>query len=310
MCFWGGEKTGWCTERSIVLGFVQVSPEGTWRMTNTQSVKDAAQAAGITLIYRVGTNNYTNQIREMEELIDMGVDVLAFSPSQVNGWDTILEETRRFDIPVIVLDRAIDVTDPSLYVTHIGSDMIEEGRRAARWLVAYMQRENRGDQPVRIVVLEGVKGSTPAVYRDKGFREVLAAYPNYTIVDSKPADYIFSKGEEVMSEFLKSTHGAIDVVFAHNDEMALGAVEAIKQYGKKPGTDIVVIGVDAIKKAFEAIMAGDMNATIECSPLLGPQLMDAVKDIVAGKSVPKRIVTVEQDFDATNATEAYPDRVY
>ena len=125
--------------------------------------------------------------------------------------------------------------------------MIEEGRRAGRWLVSYMDKiGHRGD--VRIVVLEGVEGSTPAVHRDQGFKEIIQEHKNYKIVKSKPANFIYSKGKEIMAEFLKAENGNIDVVFAHNDEMALGAVDAIQEYGKTPGKDIVVIGVDAIKK--------------------------------------------------------------
>lgn len=295
--------------QKIILGFVQVSAEGTWRMTNTKSVKESAEAAGIHLIYREGANNYTNQVNEMRELILMGVDVLAFSPSQVDGWDEILEEAKKAGIPVVVLDRAIDVEDDNLYVTHIGSDMIEEGRRAARWLLNYMKKA-KYDGEVRIVILEGVEGSTPALHRDRGFREVLKGHEDYKIVQSKPANYIYSKGKEVMAEFLRSENGNVNVVFAHNDEMALGAIEAVEEYGKKPGKDIVIIGVDAIKKVFEAMIEGKMNASIECSPLLGPQLMEAVKDIIEGKAVPKRIITIEKDFDQTNAAQEIDNRTY
>src|SRR3989338_7417008 len=213
---------GQALSKPIILGFVQVSAEGTWRMTNTLSVKESAEKAGIHLIYKEGSNNYTNKIKEMRDLILMGVDVLAFSPSQVDGWDEILKEAKRAGIPVIVLDRAINVSDESLYVTHIGSDMIEEGRRAGRWLLNYMNKQGYQEE-ARIVILEGVKGSTPALHRDRGFREVLEGHANYTIVQSEPANYIYSKGKEVMAQFLKTEKGNIDVVFAHNDEMALGA---------------------------------------------------------------------------------------
>ena len=295
--------------KNIILGFVQVSAEGTWRMTNTLSVKKSAEEAGIHLIYREGLNNYTNQIKEMKELILMGIDVLAFSPSQVEGWDEILEEAKEAGIPVIILDRAINTKDASLYVTHIGSDMIEEGRRAAHWLLKYMDEKKKSGE-IRIVILEGVEGSTPAVHRDMGFREILSSHENYKIVQSEPANYIYSKGKEVMFDFLKAEDGKIDVVFAHNDEMALGAIEAIEVYGKVPGTDIVIIGVDAIKKALGAIIDGKMNASIECSPLLGPQLVNAIKDLMEGKEVTKRIITVEEDFDINNASAVIGERTY
>jgi len=295
--------------KSTVLGFVQVGAEGTWRLTNTRSVKESAEKAGFNLVFKEGSTNFSNQIEEMRELILTGVDVLAFSPSQVDGWDEILQEAQDAGIPVIVLDRAIEVSDPDLYVTHIGSDMLDEGRRAGKWLLNYMKSQGKTGE-VSVAVLEGVAGSTPAVHRDQGFREVLSADSNYKIVATKPADFSFAKGKEVMAEFLKKTGGNIDVVFAHNDDMALGAIEAIEESGKVPGKDVVIIGVDAIKKAFEAIIAGKMNATIECSPLLGPQLVDAVNDLVAGKPVDKRIVTIEKDYDQTNAAAELKNRTY
>jgi len=295
--------------KGTVLGFVQVGAEGTWRLTNTRSVKESAEKAGFNLVFREGSTNFSNQIEEMRELILTGVDVLAFSPSQVDGWDEILQEAKDAGVPVIVLDRAIEVSDPDLYVTHIGSDMLDEGRRAGKWLLNYMKSQGKTGE-VSVAVLEGVAGSTPAVHRDQGFREVLSADPNYKIVATKPADFSFAKGKEVMAEFLKKTNGNIDVVFAHNDDMALGAIEAIEEFGKVPGKDIVIVGVDAIKKAFEAIISGKMNATIECSPLLGPQLVGAVNDLLAGKPVDKRIVTIEKDYDQTNAAAELQNRTY
>jgi len=302
-----GEKA---KTQEILLGFVQVSAEGTWRVANSHSIKTSAEEAGIQLLFKEGQNNYSNQVNELRELIATGVDVLAYSPSQVDGWDEVLKEAKRANIPVVVVDRAIHTKDESLFVTHIGSDMVEEGRRAARWLVAFMTKNGKGKGQVRIAVLEGVKGSTPAVHRGQGFREVLQAHPNYQIVASQPADYMFSKGEDVMMGFLDARKGDIDVVFAHNDEMALGAVEAVRKYGKIPGKDVVIIGVDAIKKALEAVAKGELNATIECSPLLGPQLMSVVKDIVSGKSIPRRVITLEKDYDASNAAAEIPKRVY
>ena len=283
--------------KRILLGFVQVSSEGTWRMANTQSVKDAAAAEGIDLIVKVGQDNRTNQTEEMSELIASGVDVLAFAPSQAQGWDAVLRDAKEIGIPVIVLDRAVDVKDRSLYLTHIGSDMVEEGRRAARWLISDLSSRGRMSAETNVLVLEGIEGSTPAVHRDQGFREVLAAYPNVRIVHAEPADFIMSKGREVTEKAIKGQR--VDVVFAHNDEMALGAVEALKAAGKAPGKDVVVIGVDAISKALEAIIAGEMNATVECSPLLGPQLMRAVKAAAEGRPVESRIVTEETVFDIT-----------
>jgi len=305
--------------KKVVIGFVQITPEGIWRTANTESVQNAAKEAGYELILKIGSMNYSSasakdtlqtQILGMKEFIAKRVDVIAFTPSQIDGWEDVLKEAKAAGIPVINIDRAVNISDRSLLVTHLGSDMIEEGRRAGRWLVNYLKKTGAMDKKIRIVQLEGVKGSTPAIHRAQGFAEIIKDYPNLQIVQSKPADLTHSTGQEVMTEFLNTENGNIDVVFSHNDEMALGAIEAIKKYGKKPGKDIIIIGVDAVKKALEAIVAGEMNATIECNPLLGPQLMAAVKDLQAGKEIPKRIVTKEEDFDQTNAAQALPSRMY
>lgn len=295
--------------RPILLGFVQVSAEGAWRQANSISIQNAAREAGVDLIISVGMNNKENQIREMRELIAQNVDVIAFSPSRKDGWDPVLNEAKSAGIPVIVLDRAIDTRDASLFATHIGSDMVEQGRRAARWLIRTMDtRKPQGI--VRIVELRGVEGSSPEIHRKKGFNEIVRANPRFRIIDSEPANYTIAKSREVMGNFFKSCDGRIDAVFAHNDEMAIGAAEAVREYGLKPGKDVVIISVDATKKAFESMIAGDINCTIECNPLLGPVLIQTVKDIVEGRPVPKRIIPVEKDYPAETARAEIGNRSY
>jgi len=295
--------------KDTVVGFVQVNERNSWRLADTQSVKDSVEKAGYKLLFKEAADAAANQEDQIRELVMSGVDVLAFAPSKVEGWDAILKEVKDAGIPVVVLDRAVNVADQDLFVTHIGSDMKAEGVRAGKWLLNYLKQQGKTGE-VKIAVLEGVSGSTPAVYRDKGFRETIAADANLKIVETAPADFNFAKGKEVMADFMKKEAGKIDVVFAHNDDMALGAIEAIQEAGKVPGKDIIIVGVDATKKGFEAIIAGKMNATIECSPLLGPQLVDAVKDILAGKKLEKNILTNEKDYDVTNAAAEVANRVY
>ena len=201
----------------------------------------------------------------------------------------------------------MNVKDTSLYVTFMGSDFVEEGRKAGRWLVKKM-KDSKGD--VNIVELQGTVGSAPAIDRKKGFEEVIKADAKFKIIRSQTGDFTRAKGKEVMEAFLKAEGKKINVLYAHNDDMAIGAIQAIEEAGLKPAKDITIISIDAVKGAFEAMMAGKLNVTVECSPLLGPQLMAAVKDIKAGKPVPKRIVTEEGIFPMETAAQEFPKRKY
>src|SRR5438552_10698683 len=293
-------------DKKIVLGFSQIGAESEWRTANTESIKQAAKDAGIELKFSDAQQKQENQIKAIRSFIAQKVDVIAFSPVVESGFETVLREAKAAKIPVILTDRAVNVKDDSLYVTFMGSDFLEEGRKAARWLVDKM-KDQKGD--VNIVELQGTVGSAPAIDRKKGFEEVLKSYPNFKITRSQTGDFTRAKGKEVMEAFLKADNKT-NVLYAHNDDMAIGAIQAIEEAGLKPGKDIVIVSIDAVKGAFEAMMAGKLNASIECSPLLGPQLMKAVKDLKAGKSLPKRIVTEEGVFPQEVAAREFPKRQY
>jgi galactofuranose transport system substrate-binding protein len=302
-----GPDAGAGGEEPIVLGFSQIGAESEWRTANTNSIKSAAQQAGIRLKFSDAQQKQENQIKALRSFIAQRVDVIAFSPVVETGWETVLREVKAANIPVILTDRAVDVTDDSLYVTFMGSDFVEEGRKAGRWLLENT-RDRQGE--INIVELQGTVGSAPANDRKAGFQEVIAADPRYRIIRSQTGDFTRAKGKEVMEAFLKAEGNRIHVLYAHNDDMAIGAIQAIEEAGRKPGTDIIIISIDAVRGAFEAMMAGKLNVTIECNPLLGPQLMSAVKDVVAGRPVPKRIVTEEGIFPMETAKEVFPTRVY
>ena len=294
--------------KKIVLGFSQIGAESEWRTANTESIKAAAKEAGIELKFSDAQQKEENQLKAIRGFIAQKVDVIAFSPVVESGWETVLKEAKAAKIPVILSDRAVDVKDQSLWVSFMGSDFVEEGRRAANWLVADLDKKGvKGD--VNIVELQGTVGSAPAIDRKKGFEEILAKHPNLKITRSQTGDFTRAKGKEVMEAFLKADKN-IQVLFAHNDDMAIGAIQAIEDAGLKPGKDITIVSIDGVKGAFEAMIAGKLNCSVECSPLLGPQLMAAVKDLVAGKTLPKRIVTQEGVFPAEKAAEAFPSRKY
>ncbi|MBB2912068.1 simple sugar transport system substrate-binding protein [Streptosporangium becharense] len=301
-----GGSSGAAGDGKITMGFAQVGAESGWRTANTTSVREAAGKAGIELKFSDAQQKQENQIKAIRSYIQQKVDVIAFSPVVESGWDTVLKEARNAKIPVILTDRAVDSTDTSLYKTFLGSDFVEEGRKAGKWLV-----EEYGDSkdPVNIVELQGTTGSAPANDRKAGFAEVIGADPKFKVVASQTGDFTRAKGKEVMEAFLKSNPD-IDVLYAHNDDMGLGAIEAIEGAGKVPGKDIKIITIDAVRDGMRALADGKINYIVECSPLLGPQLMDLAKKVVKGEQVPARVVTEETTFTQEQAKQALPTRQY
>jgi ABC-type sugar transport system substrate-binding protein len=290
----------------LTLGFAQVGAESGWRTANTKSIQDSAAAAGVNLKFSDGQQKQENQIKAIRSYIQQKVDVIAFSPVVTTGWDTVLQEAKRANIPVILTDRAVDTPDQTLYKTFLGSDFVAEGKKAGDWLVA---QEKTASGPVNIVQLEGTTGSAPAIDRTKGFAASIAANPNLKVVASQTGDFTRSGGKQVMEAFLKS-QPKIDVVYAQNDDMGLGAIEAIQAAGKVPGKDIKIITVDAVKDGMQALADGKINFIVECSPLLGPQLMDLAKKVKDGQTVPTRVLTEETTFDQAAAQAALPERKY
>ncbi|MGW4404305.1 ABC transporter substrate-binding protein [Nonomuraea sp. NPDC004702] len=299
----GGSGGG---DGSITMGFAQVGAESGWRTANTKSVQDSAKNAGVTLKFSDAQQKQENQIKAIRSYIQQKVDVIAFSPVVESGWDTVLKEAKDAKIPVILTDRAVDSKDTSLYKTFLGSDFVEEGKKAGQWLV---QEYKDAKDPVNIVELQGTTGSAPANDRKAGFAQVIGADPKFKVIASQTGDFTRAKGKEVMEAFLKSNPD-IDVLYAHNDDMGLGAIEAIEGAGKVPGKDIKIITVDAVKDGMQALADGKINYIVECSPLLGPQLMDLAKKVVKGEQVPARVVTEETTFTQEQAKQVLSSRQY
>ncbi|MBP2327429.1 simple sugar transport system substrate-binding protein [Kibdelosporangium banguiense] len=302
----GASGTNSGSSGPITLGFAQVGAESGWRTANTKSIQESAKTAGIELKFSDAQQKQENQIKAIRSFIQQKVKVIAFSPVVESGWDTVLKEAKTANIPVVLTDRAIDSPDTSLYKTFLGSDFVKEGKKAGDWLVKETASAT-GD--VNIVELQGTTGSAPANDRKKGFADAIAAQPKLKIVASQTGEFTRAKGKEVMEAFLKS-QPKIDVLFAHNDDMGLGAIEAIEAAGKKPGVDIKIVTIDAVKDGMQALSDGKINYIVECNPLLGPQLMDLVKKVSAGESVPQRIETEETEFDQAKAKAALPQRQY
>jgi galactofuranose transport system substrate-binding protein len=294
----GGDK--------IVIGFSQVGAESGWRTANTKSIQESLSAAnGFDLKFVDAQGKQENQFTALRSFITQKVDVIAFSPVVVDGWDAVLKEAKDANIPVILTDRAVSAP-ADLYVSFLGSDFVVEGQKAGEWLVE--QYKGKTD-PVAIVELQGTTGAAPAIDRAKGFAEKIAAAPNLKVVKSQTGNFTRADGKTVMETFLQSTP-KIDVLYAHNDDMGLGAIEAIEAAGKKPGVDIKIITVDAVKDGMTALSEGKINYIVECSPLLGPQLAEIAKAVKAGQTVEKRILTKETTFTQEQAKTELPNRKY
>ncbi len=294
----------------IVMGFSQVGAESGWRTANTDSVKASADEFGIDLKFSDAQQKQENQIKAIRSYIQQKVDVIAFSPVVETGWDTVLQEAKRADIPVILTDRAVDSEDTSLYETFLGSDFVLEGEKAGEWLVENAaDADIDGDGDVAVVELEGTTGAAPAIDRQNGFADAISAESSIEVIASQTGDFTRDGGKKVMESFLNSEDG-IDVVFAHNDDMGLGAIEAIEAAGMTPGEDVQIITVDAVKDGMQALADGKINYIVECNPLLGPQLMELAEQVVAGEEVPERVVTEETTFTQEEAAEVLPERQY
>ena len=279
----------------LVIGFAQIGQESGWRDAETNDIQwfAARNTDTIELHFADAQQKQENQIKAIRNFIEMGVDVIAFPPVVETGWEAVLTECQEAGIPVILVDRGIDANaDQDLYTTMIASDHVWAGEQAA------IQMEKLLDGKGIVVELEGTVGASAAVQRKQGFDDYMAANcPDIEIVASQTGDFTRSMGKEVMESFLKS-YDKIDGVFCHNDDMALGAIEAIKEAGLKPGEDIKIVGVDGVKGAFEAMLAGEMNCTVECTPILAQQIFDTAAKLKAGEEVEKWIMSADGIYTA------------
>jgi len=291
------------TYEDLIVGFAQLGAESEWRVANTVSIKETAEQLGVELRFLDGQQKQDNQIAAVRKLIVQKVDVIGIAPIVETGWDEVFQEAKDAGIPIIVVDRRAAVPE-DLYVSYLGSDFLEEGHKAAQIMAELVGGK------ANIVELVGTIGSAPANDRYKGFREVLQDYPEMKIIDSESGDFTLARGKEVMRDFLQRHGNQITAVYAHNDDMAVGAIEAIEEYGLRPGVDIKIVSVDAARGAFEAMIAGKLNATVECNPLLGPQFFELALKVVNGEPVPKWVPSIEDVFFPDNAAEILPTRKY
>jgi len=308
LCGCGTGRSAAPNASPIVLGYSQLGDESTWRTQNSRSIKDAAEQAGIKIMFDDAMQDPGNQIKAIRSFIAYKVDVIAFSPLVETGWDTVLGEAKNAGIPVIIVDRMIDTADPSLYACALCSDFDLEGRRAGEFLVKKFADPSRR---VTIVELGGTADSTPAIGRYEGFRDVISRHPQFEVIFSEDGDFMLSKGREIMHQVLTLfSPKDIDVLYSHNDDMTFGAIEVMQEAGIVPGRDIVILSVDATQRIVNYLKYGAVNCVIECNPNSGPQVMEIARKIVAGEKVQKHITINEAVFDETSDFGKIADRGY
>jgi simple sugar transport system substrate-binding protein len=292
------------TYKDLTVGFIQTGSEGGWRAANTKSFKDTATELGINLKFYDAQNKFENQISAFRNFIaDDEVDVIILAALEAAGWDQVLKEAKDAGKLVVLEDRRIDAPE-DLYVTYIGSDFTEEGRKAADEMCKLLENSDKKN----VVELVGNVGSSAAIDRGKGFREKMGDC-GITITKTQTANWDATEGKTVMQAFLQDSKD-IQGVFAQNDEMGLGAIQALKEAGLAPAKDVKVITVDATKGAFEGMIAGEINTVVECNPLLAPQVYEAALKAVNGETLPKWVPSNESVFYMDDAAEILPDRTY
>ena len=285
--------------RGIILGFSQIGAESAWRNCNTRSVREAAAEAGVQLLFFNAEQKQENQIKAIRSFIAYQVDVIAFVPIVSDGWENVLAEAREAGIPVLICDREINISE-NLYAGYLGTNMLQEGRRAAEYLIKKFVNPDTGEfltdkKNIKIVELQGNEGSAPAILRARGFRDTIAGYSGFEIVYSEFGDFLRSKGYELMCEILENFQD-IDVIYSHNDGMSLGAIDAMKERGIKPGKDIVIISIYAEQAAIDALKRGEINCVVECNPKQGPDIMRLASLLARNESIPRIIFMEEEVF--------------
>ena len=296
----------------IVVGVSQEGSESVWRTANTRSVKETfTKENGYFLIFKNARQKQENQIKALRSFISQRVDYIVFSPIVEDGWDTVLQEAREAEIPVILMDRKINVKDESLYTAWVGSDFVEEGRNAGKWLEDYLKGQRFNDDQVNIVVLQGTAGTTAMFGRTQGFEEIAAKNENWNILEQTNADFTTAKGEEEMRRLL-NTYPEIDVLVSQNDDMTFGALEAIQSAGRTTGTggDITVISFDGTKKALEKVKTGAINVDVECNPYQGKYIEEIIQALETGQSIEKDNYVEEKVFTQKNVLSVLNDRTY
>lgn len=294
----------------VTVGYVQSGTGSAWSLANVESIQqNCTEENGIKLIYEVANDDFDTQLEIVRSFIEQKVDLISFTPMVSEGWDDVLKEAKEAGIPVIVMDRMVETGDDSLYNCWIGSNFLLEGYKAADWLVDYMDSLNLGKDMYKVALFQGNLGASAETGRTQGVEEILGAEGNYKIVYKDTGNFSYDGGVENMKKVLKKKLD-IDILIAENDDMALGAIEVMEKNGIKPGKDIIILSFDGIKAAFEAMIEGKINCVMECNPLTGKLLANAVQTIMNGDPISKRNYVQEEIFPADTAADYIENRKY
>lgn len=288
--------TGAACAQDITIGFSQVGSEGDWRPAFSRNMQDEAATYGVDLKFADAQGKQEEQLRAVRAFIAQGVDAIIIAPVVVTGWEDVLTEAKEAEIPVFLVDRDVEVDDPSLYVTRISADFNLEGKLAGSWLAT----ESLGN--CQIVELQGTTGSAPAIERKGGFEAVIGQFPAMSIVQTQSGDFTTDGGKRVMEAFIKSTNNleGICAVFAHNDNMQLGAIQAMKEAGLNPGTDVLMVSVDYVPAIVTAMEAGEANASVELRSAVAEFIYPVITDYLAAPSELEKWIVIPSDLHVSN----------
>jgi ribose transport system substrate-binding protein len=294
----GGGGGGGQGGAKMRVGFSQTEEDGPWRIAESKSMRDEAAKRGYELVYTNARGATAQQVSDLEDLIAQRVDAIFLAPREAKGFEGPLQAAKEAGIPVILIDRELEgVRAGEHYVTFIGSNFIEEGKRAGEWLA----KQSNGK--AGIIELLGTAGSSVANDRHQGFADAIKAHPDMKIIAAQDGNFTRAQGQKVMESLIQAHGRNITAVYAHNDEMALGAIQALKSANFNPGRDVLVVSVDGQKSALEAIQRGEMNATVECNPRFGPVAFDTLEKFKRGEPIPPKIINTDRFFDASNAAQ-------
>ncbi|MBO0457381.1 ABC transporter substrate-binding protein [Enterococcus hulanensis] len=295
-------------DEKITIGFSQLGAESQWRTANTKSVQDAAKNdPNVNLKFSDAQQKQENQISAIRNFIQQGVDVIAVAPVVETGWETVLTEAKDANIPVLIVDRKMKGKKiDDLYSAWIGTDSKDEGERGIKWLEDQLKETGKESDALNIAHLQGTTGSSAQVGRTAGITEGVKKHKNWKIIEQQSGNFTRAEGKEVMEAFMKSNGDNIDVLFSENDDMAMGAIQAIEEVGKVPGKDITVISFDGTNDALEQVVDGKINCVVECSPLYGEDIIETAKKLAKGEKVKKEVFVENGIFDSKNAEENLP----
>ena len=281
---------------SATFGFAQTENNNPWRIAQTESMRNAAEENGVEIVITDAQSNTPKQVSDIQDMVAQGADVLFIPPREEQGLEPALQSAREAGVPVFLVDREANAEICEDYIGFMGSNFVEQGERAAEWLVEATNGK------AKVAELQGTVGASVTADRGEGFKSVIDENSGMEIIASQSGNFNRAEGQNVMEQILGGNPD-LDAVYAHNDEMAIGAIQALKDAGRKPGEDVTVVSVDGTRDALQAIIDGDLGATVETNPRFGPLAFDTAERFLSGEQIPTKITVQDRLFDKSNAAQ-------